>query len=87
MYIGPPTVATRSLLLPFPFMWCMYLLDLAHGQDACKADRFGLHVLKIVQVVGGRVPSAPISCKAAPPAPYLANSLSLPYFKYASIWT
>ena len=49
---------------------------LAHGQDACKANRFSLPVLKIIQVVGGRVPSAPIATSAAPPAPYLANSLS-----------
>ena len=29
MYIGLPTVATRSLFLPFPFMWCIHLLDVA----------------------------------------------------------
>ena len=29
VYVGPPTVATRYLFLPFPFMWCIHLLDVA----------------------------------------------------------
>ena len=29
VYVGPPTVATHSLFLPFPFIWCIYLLDVA----------------------------------------------------------
>ena len=29
IYVGPPTVATHSLFLPFPFMGCLHLLDVA----------------------------------------------------------
>ena len=49
VYIGLPTVATRSPFLPLPFVWYIYLLDCgipAHGQDACKADHFSFLILK-----------------------------------------
>ena len=29
VYVGPPTVATRSLFLPFLVIGCRYLLDVA----------------------------------------------------------
>ena len=41
----------------------------AHGQDTHKANRFSLPILKIVQLIGGRVPSAPIGYKHSTPSP------------------
>ena len=90
VYVGPATVATWSLFLPFPFVWGFFFLDLLSWSMvrmlaklttlACPADpssRF---------LADGCL--RPLSAaNAATPAPYLANSLSLPYFKYANIWT
>ena len=90
VYIGPPTVATWSLFLPFPFAWCFIFLDLVSWSTvrmlakltalACLVDASSR------LLVDGRL-RLPSAANAAPPAPYLANSLSSPYFKYANIWT
>ena len=89
VYVGPPTVATRSLFLPFPFVWGFVFLDLLSWStvrilakptnSSCLADASSR------LLVDGhlRLPSA---ANAAPPALYLANSLSSPYFKYANTW-
>ena len=89
MCIGPPTFTTRSLFLPFPFLWGFVFLDSLSWSTvrmlakpttlACPAD-----TLSRLLVDGSlRLPSA---ANAAPPAPYLANSLGLPYFKFTNIW-
>ena len=72
VYIGPTHCCHLQPLLAFslcvvhPSFGCGIL---AHGQDTCKADHFGLPILKIVQVIGGRAPLAPISCKCSTSSP------------------
>ena len=87
--ISPPTVATRSLFLPFPFVWGFLFLGVASWYTvrmlgkptalACPVDASS----KLL--ADGRL-WPPLAANAAPPAPYLANSLSSPYFRYANIW-
>ena len=41
MYIGPPTIATKSTLLAFSLLEVLLSLGrsiLAHGQDTCKSQ-------------------------------------------------
>ena len=89
VYNRLPTDATRALFLPFPLVWGYFFLDIASRSTirmlakltalACLAE------VSSKPLADGpfRLPSA---ANAAPPAPYLAKSLSSPYFKYASIW-
>ena len=89
MYIGPPTVATQSLFLPLPLLRGFFFLDFAYYSmvrtlakpttSACPAEASS-------RLLADRCLWLPSAANAATPAPYLANSLSLPYFKYANIW-
>ena len=88
VYVSPPTVATCSLFLPFPFVWGFIFLDLSSWSMvrmlakpttlACPADALS-------RLLVDRCLWLPLAANTAPLAPYLANSLSLPYFKYANI--
>ena len=70
-------MATRPLRhssLLFAFSLAVVLLSLGcsilvNGQDASKADCFGLLGVSIIQGISGQVPSAPISRKRSTPSP------------------
>ena len=72
VYIGPTYCCHLEPLLAFSLCMGLCFLGLfilVHGQDAAKADCFGLPGRCIIQVVGGRVPLAPIGCKHSTPSP------------------
>ena len=78
MYVGLPTVPTRRLFLPFPLR-CFHLLDIASRPmvsmlakptaSACPAEALS-------RLLANGCLQLPSATNAAPPAPYLANSLS-----------
>ena len=89
IHAGPPTIATRSLFLPFPLLRGFCFLDIMSWslvRMLAKPTALACPVeVSSRLLVDGHL-WLPSTTSTAPPAPYLANSLSLPYFKYASIW-
>ena len=72
MYIGPPTVATRSLFLPFPLVWGFIFLNVASWSMvrmlakptalACPADASS-------RLLADGCLQLPLAANTAPPAP------------------
>ena len=88
MYIGPLTVATRSLFLPFPLVWGFFFLDVVSWsmvRTLAKLTALACLVDALSRLLVDGHLQFPSAANTAPPAPYLAYSLSLPYFKYANI--
>ena len=84
VYIGPPTVASRSLFLPFPLVWGFCFLDLASQpmvRMLAKPTTLACPVEASSRLLADGQLQLPLATNAAPPAPYLANSLNSPYFK------
>ena len=89
MYVGPSSVATRSLFLPFPLVWGFFFLDVVSWsmiRILAKPTALACPPEASSRLLADRHLQLPSATNEAPPAPYLANSLSLPYFKYANIW-
>ena len=89
VYVGPPIVATQSLFLPFPLVWGFCFLDAASWSMVrmlAKLNTLACPAEASSRLLADRHLRLPSTTNAAHPAPYLANSLSLPYFKYANIW-
>ena len=89
VYIGPPTVATWSLFLLFTFVWGFVFLDLLSWSMVkmlAKLTALACPVDASSSLLADRHLWLPSAANAAPPAPYLANLLNSPYFKYTNIW-
>ena len=90
VYEYMPTAATLALFLPFPLLRCFYRLDKASYSMVrmlAKPIALACPVQELSKALANRCFWLLSATNAAPPAPYLANSFSLPYLKYASIWT
>ena len=89
MHNSLPTAASRGLFLPFPLVWGFFFLNVASQsmvRTLAKPIALACPVEALSKALVDRCFWLPSATNAAPPAPYLANSLSSPYFKYANIW-
>ena len=88
MYSCMPNTAILALFLSFSLLWGFYLLDAASWFMVKMLAKL-IALVCLVQALSKALVDGclwlPSATNAAPPAPFLANSLSLPYFRYASI--